>query len=152
MSSLTRSLGNRVRFSILEYIVKREIERVKLVIIAHGAYFSPREVRIQRDYGFGLCWCSTVDSWLTGVHRIGLTDVEGLKLGIRSNGGAWSRIDLLHEAKVVKALGKAMGVSAMYFRAGLNSNTLLGMLTGSAGSLVDEKIGDLREAALQTWW
>lgn len=46
----------------LEYVVKQGIERVNPVIIAHGVYFSPREVRILRDYGFGLCWCPSVDS------------------------------------------------------------------------------------------
>ncbi|MEM4914212.1 MAG: amidohydrolase family protein [Desulfurococcaceae archaeon] len=121
------------------------MERVKLVIIAHGAYFSPREVRILRDYGFGLCWCPSVDSWLMGMHWIGLTDVEGLKLGIGSDGGAWSRADLLYEVKVAKALGKAMSVSVTYFKAGLDSNTLLKMLTGSAGSLVGERIGRLEK-------
>ncbi|MEM1831285.1 MAG: amidohydrolase family protein, partial [Desulfurococcaceae archaeon] len=129
----------------LEYVVKQGIERVNPVIIAHGVYFSPREVRILRDYGFGLCWCPSVDSWLMGMHWIGLTDVEGLKLGIGSDGGAWGRADLLHEAKIAKALGKAIGVSVTYFKAGLDSNTLLKMLTGSAGSLVGERIGRLEK-------
>ncbi len=80
-----------------------------------------------------------------GMHWIGLTDVEGLKLGIGSDGGAWSRADLLYEVKVAKALGKAMSVSVTYFKAGLDSNTLLKMLTGSAGSLVGERIGRLEK-------
>lgn len=80
-----------------------------------------------------------------GIHWIRLTDVEGLKLGIGSDGGAWSRADLLYEVKVAKALGKAMSVSVTYFKAGLDSNTLLKMLTGSAGSLVGERIGRLEK-------
>lgn len=127
----------------LEYVVKRGVERINPIIIAHGVYFSPKEVRVLRDYGFGLCWCPSVDSWIMGMHWIGLTDVEDLKLGIGSDGGVWGRIDLLHEAKVAKALGKALSTSVAYFKAGLDSNTLLKMLTGSTGSLVGEKIGRL---------
>lgn len=129
----------------LEYLVKREIEGIRPIVVAHGVYFSPKEARILKDRGFGLCWCPSVDSWLMGIHWVGLTDVEGLKLGIGSDGGAWGRIDLLHEAKIAKALSKAASASITYFKAGLDSNTLLRMLTGSTGSLVGEKIGRLEK-------
>lgn len=129
----------------LEYLIKHEIDRTKPIIIAHGVYFSPKEARILKDHGFGLCWCPSVDSWLMGIHWAGLTDIEGLKLGIGSDGGAWGRIDLLHEAKIAKALSKAVSTSIAYFKAGLDSNTLLRMLTGSIGSLVGEKIGRLEK-------
>lgn len=85
-----------------------------------------------------------------GMHWIGLIDVEGLKLGIGSDGGAWGRADQLHEVKVAKALGKAMSVSVTYFKAGLDSNTLLKMLTGSAGPWWARELGDLRKVSLQT--
>lgn len=127
----------------LEYLVKRGIERISPVIIAHGVYFSPREARILREHGFGLCWCPSVDSWLMGIHWVGLADTKDLKLGIGSDGGAWGRLDLLHEAKIAKALSKAVSTSITYFKAGLDSRTLLKALTGSSGTLVGEKVGRL---------
>ncbi|MEO3993788.1 MAG: amidohydrolase family protein [Desulfurococcaceae archaeon TW002] len=129
----------------LEYLIKCGIRGIKPVVIAHGVYFSPMEVRILKEYELGLCWCPSVDSWLMGIHWVGLTNVEDLKLGIGSDGGAWGRIDLLHEAKIAKALSKAVSTSITYFKAGLDSNTLLKMLTGSMGSLVGEKIGRLKK-------
>lgn len=129
----------------LEYLIKRGIRGIKPVIIAHGVYFSPMEVRILKEYGLGLCWCPSVDSWLMGIHWVGLTDIENLKLGVGSDGGAWGRIDLLHEAKIAKALSKAASTSITYFKAGLDSNTLLKTLSGSTGSLVGEKIGRLEK-------
>ncbi|MFN3268772.1 MAG: amidohydrolase family protein, partial [Zestosphaera sp.] len=129
----------------LEYLIKRGIREIKPVIVAHGVYFSPMEVRMLKEYGLGLCWCPSVDSWLMGIHWVGLTDIENLKLGIGSDGGAWGRIDLLHEAKIAKALSKAVSTSITYFKAGLDSNTLLKTLSGSTGSLVGEKIGRLEK-------
>lgn len=129
----------------LEYLIKCGINKINPVIIAHGVYFSPREISILRDYGLGLCWCPSVDSWLMGIHWIGLADVKGLKLGIGSDGGAWNRLDLLHEMKVAKALAKAVSTSITYFKAHLDSNTLINMVTGAAGSLVNEKIGRIEK-------
>ncbi len=129
----------------LEYLIERGISEIKPVVIAHGVYFSPRETRMLKEHGLGLCWCPSVDSWLMGIHWVGLTDIENLKLGVGSDGGAWGRIDLLHEAKVAKALSRAASTSITYYKAGLDSNTLLKMLTGSTGSLVGEKIGRLEK-------
>jgi 5-methylthioadenosine/S-adenosylhomocysteine deaminase len=76
-----------------------------------------------------------------GLHWAGFTNIEGVKLGIGSDGGAWNRVDLLHEVKVAKALGKAVANATSYFKAGLDSTTLLNMATGSRGSMVGEKVG-----------
>ncbi|MGC8975795.1 MAG: amidohydrolase family protein, partial [Thermoprotei archaeon] len=129
----------------LEYLIRHGLERISPVVIAHGVYFSPKEARILREHGFGLCWCPSIDSWLMGIHWVGLTDTKDLKLGIGSDGGAWGRLDLLHEAKIAKALSKAVSTSITYFKAGLDSKTLLKVLTGSSGTLVGDKIGRLEE-------
>lgn len=125
----------------LEYLVERGLKHVKPVIIAHGVFFSPNEIELLRRYGMGVCWCPTVDSWLMGPHWAGFTGIEGLRIGLGSDGGAWGRLDILHEVKVAKALGKAVANAVSYFKAGLNSTTLLGMATGSRGLMTGEKVG-----------
>ncbi|MEM2004980.1 MAG: amidohydrolase family protein [Zestosphaera sp.] len=125
----------------LEYMVRRGLKDIKPAVIAHGVFLSPKEVDILRTHGIGVCWCPTVDSWLMGPHWIGLTRVEDLKLGLGSDGGAWNRLDLLHEAKVAKALGKAVANAVTYFKAGLDSTTLLSMMTGSKGLMIGDRVG-----------
>lgn len=125
----------------LEYMLNKGISSIKPVVIAHGVFFSPSEVELVKKHELGVCWCPTVDAWLMGLHWAGFTNIEGVKLGIGSDGGAWNRIDLLHEVKVAKALGKAVANATSYFKAGLDSTTLLNMATGSRGSMVGEKVG-----------
>ena len=45
----------------------------KPVVLAHGVYLSPDEARtIARRGNVSVCWCPTVDSWLMGLHWLGL--------------------------------------------------------------------------------
>jgi 5-methylthioadenosine/S-adenosylhomocysteine deaminase len=125
----------------LEYMLERGVGDIKPVVIAHGVFFSPGEVELVRRQGLGVCWCPTVDAWLMGLHWASYANIEGLKLGIGSDGGAWNRLDLLHEVKVAKALGKAVANATSYFKASLDSTTLLTMATSSRGSMVGEKVG-----------
>ena len=125
----------------LEYMLNKGINSIKPVVIAHGVFFSPSEIELVKKHELGVCWCPTVDAWLMGLHWAGFTNIEGVKLGIGSDGGAWNRIDLLHEVKVAKALGKAVANATSYFKSGLDSTTLLNMATGSRGSIVGEKVG-----------
>ena len=129
----------------LEHMLGRGLKYVKPVVIAHGVFFSPSEVELVKKYELGVCWCPTVDSWLMGPHWAGLTNIQNMKLGIGSDGGAWGRQDLLHEAKIAKALGKAVANAMTYFKAGLDSTTLLDMLTGSRGSMIRENIGRIEK-------
>lgn len=128
----------------LEYMLDKGVGDIKPVVIAHGVFLSPSEVELVRRHGLGICWCPTVDAWLMGLHWAGYASIEGLKLGIGSDGGAWNRLDLLHETKVAKALGKAIANATSYFKAGLDSTTLLTMATGSRGSMVGEKVGRIK--------
>jgi 5-methylthioadenosine/S-adenosylhomocysteine deaminase len=125
----------------LEYMLDKGASGVEPVVIAHGLFLSPGEIELVKKHELGVCWCPTVDAWLTGLHWAGFTNIEGIKLGIGSDGGAWNRLDLLHEVKVAKALSKAMANAVLYFKAGLDSTTLLNMATGSRGSVIGEKVG-----------
>jgi 5-methylthioadenosine/S-adenosylhomocysteine deaminase len=129
----------------LEYMLDKGVSSIKPVIIAHGVFFSPSEIELVKKHELGVCWCPTVDAWLMGLHWAGFTNIEGIKLGIGSDGGAWNRIDLLHEVKVAKALGKAVANATYYFKASLDSTTLLNMVTGSRGSMVGEKVGRIEK-------
>lgn len=129
----------------LEFMVERGLGDVKPVIIAHGVFLSPVELDLVRKYGFGVCWCPTVDSWLMGFHWAGFTNIQDLKIGIGSDGGAWNRLDLLHEVKVAKALGKALSNSIFYYKASMDSKSLLRMLTGFTGEMIGEKIGRIEK-------
>jgi 5-methylthioadenosine/S-adenosylhomocysteine deaminase len=125
----------------LEYMLDKGVSGVEPVVIAHGLFLSPGEIELVKKHELGVCWCSTVDAWLIGLHWAGFTNIEGIRLGIGSDGGAWNRLDLLHEVKVAKALSKAMANAVLYFKAGLDSTTLLNMATGSRGSVIGEKVG-----------
>jgi len=115
----------------LEHLVERGLRDIRPVVIAHGVFLSPREVDIIKRLKLGVCWCPTVDSWLMGVHWACLSDISDVVLGIGSDGGAWNRLDLLHEAKVAKALAKAVNNAILYYKVRLSSQALLDMVTGS---------------------
>jgi len=129
----------------LEYVLERGLKHVKPVVVAHGVFFSPSEVELLKKYEVGVCWCPTVDSWLMGLHWAGLTNLQDIRLGVGSDGGAWGKLDLLHEAKIAKALGKAVANAMTYFKAGLDSTTLLNALTGSRGSIIRENVGRIEK-------
>lgn len=129
----------------LEYMLEKGLEDIKPVVIAHGVFLSPREISIVKKLKLGICWCPTVDSWLMGVHWACLRDVDDVIIGIGSDGGAWNCLDLLHEAKIAKALAKTLINATMYYKAGLNSQTLLNMVTGSRGLITGERIGRLEK-------
>ncbi|MGC8983585.1 MAG: amidohydrolase family protein [Desulfurococcaceae archaeon] len=42
----------------LEYVIRRGLDGIKPVVIAHGVYFSPSEVRLLRDKKLGLLLAS----------------------------------------------------------------------------------------------
>lgn len=125
----------------LELMVRRGISGIKPVIVAHGVYLSPAEIGLLKEHGIGLCWCPTVDSWLMGVHWAGLLSDEDLVVGIGSDGGAWNRLDILHEIKVARAVGKAVSNSLLYYKSGVSARSLLRMATGCGGVLAGERIG-----------
>jgi len=127
----------------LEYMLECGLNDIKPMVIAHGVFLSPREINMVKKYGLGICWCPTVDSWLMGVHWAFLEDVDDVVIGIGSDGASWNRLDLLHEAKVAKAIAKALDNAIMYYKAGLSSQTLLNMVTGSRGLIVGERVGRL---------
>uniref|UniRef100_A0A7C5YU74 Amidohydrolase n=1 Tax=Ignisphaera aggregans TaxID=334771 RepID=A0A7C5YU74_9CREN len=129
----------------LEHLLEKELKSIKPVVIAHGVFLSPREIEIVKKFNLGICWCPTVDSWLMGIHWVCLKDVDNMVIGIGSDGGAWNRLDLLHEAKVAKAIAKAVNNAVMYYKAGLDSQTLLDMLAGSRGVITGERIGRLEK-------
>lgn len=129
----------------LEYMIMKGLGDIKPVVISHGLFLSPREIDLAKKFGFGICWCPTVDSWITGAHWLGLIKPEELKVGIGSDGGAWNRLDILHEVKIARAISKTLGNSILYFKAGLDSNTAMKMLTASQGEVVGEKIGKIEK-------
>ncbi len=110
------------------------ITNIKPTVVAHGIYFSKEEIDILRSRGLGLCWCPTVDSILMGPHWAPL--LGGLRLGIGSDGGAFTTLDLLHEAKVARAVGKALAVSLRYEKTAMGTMELARALTGDFGRIV----------------
>ncbi len=118
----------------LEVMEDLGITDIRPTVIAHGVYFSREEIGILRSKQLGLCWCPTVDSILMGPHWAPL--VEGVRLGIGSDGGAFTTLDLLHEVKVARAVGKALAVSLRYEKTALGTSDLIKALTGDFGRIV----------------
>uniref|UniRef100_A0A7J3ZJT5 Amidohydrolase n=1 Tax=Fervidicoccus fontis TaxID=683846 RepID=A0A7J3ZJT5_9CREN len=127
----------------LEYLLERGLGGIRTTVVAHGVFLSPREVECVRRFKLGICWCPTVDSWLMGIHWACLSDLSGAVVGIGSDGGAWNRLDLLHEVKVAKAIAKAVSNAIAYYKVGLDSQALLEMATGSRGLVTGERVGRL---------
>ncbi|WP_069807659.1 amidohydrolase family protein [Vulcanisaeta thermophila] len=128
----------------LEALDRLGITSVRPSVIAHGVYMSASEVEIMRRKGLGLAWCPTVDSILMGPHWLAFNHRD-LIFGIGSDGGAFTSLDLLHEVKVARALGKSSLVSHTYDKSSLDSLTLLRALTGFGGALVNDRVGAIRE-------
>ncbi|MEM1554976.1 MAG: amidohydrolase family protein [Desulfurococcaceae archaeon] len=127
----------------LEYLLKIGLNRVSPIIVSHGLLLSPHEIRLIRENDISICWCPTVDAWLTGIHWAGLMN-NGVKVAIGSDGGVWNRLDLLHEAKIAKAIGKSLGNSILYYKSGLSSEDLIKMITGLGGNIVKDKVGSIK--------
>ena len=126
----------------LEYLEKLGLTNIRPFIAAHALYLSPNEIDIVRKKSLGICWCPTVDAYLMGYHWLSLY-ADNVLFGIGSDGGAFSTLDLLHEAKIAKALGKAFATSFLYTKSVLNSETILRALTGQGGSLINNSIGKI---------
>ncbi|MBP1449070.1 MAG: amidohydrolase family protein, partial [Thermoproteus sp.] len=117
----------------LEVLDSFGITRLKPAIASHGVYLSDREVQLAAARGVGICWAPTVDAYIMGLHWIPLYD--GIKFGLGSDGGAFSGLDILHEVKVARALGKALTTSLQYYKASLDAQTLLEAATSMRGLL-----------------
>ena len=128
----------------LEYVERLGLlDLGKPVVLAHGVYVSPHEARVlARRRNVSVCWCPTVDSWLMGLHWLGLRYVDTL-FGVGSDGGAFSELDLLHEVKVARAVAKALSVSISYTKTVLTPAEILAAATGAGGRVVGEKVGVL---------
>lgn len=130
----------------LQVMEKLGLTRIKPSVVAHGVFFSGEEVRILEERGIGVCWCPTVDSILMAPHWLSLQQCGGrVVFGIGSDGGAFTTLDLLHEVKVARSVGKALSVSLTYSKAYPDSRTLLKALTGFQGKMIGERTGALKE-------
>ncbi|ADN50014.1 amidohydrolase family protein [Vulcanisaeta distributa] len=127
----------------LEVFDRLGLTSIKPTVIAHAVYLSNRERAIVRDRGLGIAWCPTVDSIAMGPHWLPMFD--GVLFGFGSDGGAFTSLDLLHEAKVARAVGKALTISIAYDKSSFNSLTILRALTGWGGLLVGDNVGVINE-------
>ncbi len=129
----------------LEFLDSLGITDIKPSVIAHAIYFSEREVGIVRSKDLSVCWCPTVDSLLMGPHWLGVRG-GGVKFCLGSDGGAFTTLDLLHEAKVARVVSKALSVMLNYDKvSSIDSWKLLKALTGWGGDVVGEELGIIRE-------
>jgi len=125
----------------LKYIESEGFTSIKPLVIAHGVFLSPEEIELVRRNNIGVCWCPTVDSWIMGPHWAGYTRIDNILLSIGSDGGVWSTLDLLHEVKIARAVGKSVSNALTYTKVTLDSTLALKAITGVQGGIVQEKIG-----------
>ena len=127
----------------LEVMDRLGLTLIRPTVIAHAVYLSNRERAIVRDRGLGIAWCPTVDSLIMGPHWLPMFD--SVLFGFGSDGGAFTTLDLLHEVKVARAVGKALTVGMTYDKSSFNSITMLRALTGWGGLLVGDNVGIIAE-------
>ena len=87
----------------LEYYDKIGLTTIKPTVIAHGVFFSDREVDIVRSRGLTVAWCPTVDSIYMAPHWIAFKHLGKTPFILCSDGGAFSNLDLLYEVKIARA-------------------------------------------------
>jgi len=126
----------------LEYLESKGLTKIRPFIAAHALYLSPKEIDIVKRRSLGICWCPTVDAYLMGHHWLSLY-ADDVVFSIGSDGGAFSTLDLFHEAKIARAISKAFTASFSYTKTALNSRTLLRALTGQGGSIIGQPIGKI---------
>jgi 5-methylthioadenosine/S-adenosylhomocysteine deaminase len=64
--------------------------------------------------------------------------------GIGSDGGGFTDLDLFHEARVARAVGKALTISINYDKLSFDTITLMRALTGWGGRLINDNVGVIR--------
>ncbi|ADY01645.1 putative amidohydrolase [Vulcanisaeta moutnovskia 768-28] len=127
----------------LEVFDKLGLTLVRPTVIAHAVYLSSRERAIVRDRGLGIAWCPMVDSIAMGLHWLPM--FNDALFGFGSDGGAFTSLDLLHETKIARAVGKALTVGITYDKSSFNSITMLRALTGWGGLLIGDNVGAIKE-------
>ncbi|GAB6943233.1 amidohydrolase family protein [Vulcanisaeta sp. JCM 14467] len=127
----------------LEVMDRLGLTLIRPTVIAHAVYLSNRERTIVRERGLGIAWCPTVDSLVMGPHWLPM--FSDMLFGFGSDGGAFTTLDLLHEVKVARAVGKALTVGMTYDKSSFNSITMLRALTGWGGLLIGDNVGVIAE-------
>ncbi len=122
----------------LELMDRLGATNVKPSIAAHGIYLSKEEIDIVIKKSINIAWCPTVDSLLMGNHwgPSFLNIVKDLYISLGSDGGAFTRLDLLGEARIARSLTKSQSVALRYDKAALKTTELYKMLTGHEGRIV----------------
>jgi Cytosine deaminase and related metal-dependent hydrolases len=126
----------------LEVFDELGLTGIKPTVIAHGVYLSIRERGIIKERGLGTAWCPTVDSIYMGPHWLPLFSDYMFSIG--SDGGGFTDLDLFHEARVARAVGKALTISINYDKSSFNTITLMRALTGWGGRLINDNVGVIR--------
>ena len=126
----------------LEVFDELGLTGIKPTVIAHGVYLSIKERGIIKERGLGIAWCPTVDSIYMGPHWLPL--FGDYMFGIGSDGGGFTDLDLFHEARVARAVGKALTIGINYDKSSFNTITLMRALTGWGGRLINDNVGVMR--------
>jgi len=126
----------------LEVFDELGLTGIKPTVIAHGVYLSIKERGIIKERGLGIAWCPTVDSIYMGPHWLPL--FSDYMFGIGSDGGGFTDLDLFHEARVARAVGKALTIGINYDKSSFNTITLMRALTGWGGRLINDNVGVIR--------
>ncbi len=122
----------------LEYMDKLGATDIKPLIAAHGVYLSRDEILLANEKSVGIAWCPTVDSLLMGKHwgPEHLLSVKNLLIGLGSDGGAFTRLDLLTEVKTARSIAKSFGVMSRYDKTIMNTLESYKMITGFEGRII----------------
>jgi 5-methylthioadenosine/S-adenosylhomocysteine deaminase len=126
----------------LEVFDELGLTGIKPTVIAHGVYLSIKERGIIKERGLGIAWCPTVDSIYMGPHWLPL--FGDYMFGIGSDGGGFTDLDLFHEARVARAVGKALTIGINYDKSSFDTITLMRALTGWGGRLINDNVGVMR--------
>ena len=126
----------------LEVFDELGLTGIKPTVIAHGVYLSIKERGIIKERGLGIAWCPTVDSIYMGLHWLPL--FGDYMFGIGSDGGGFTDLDLFHEARVARAVGKALTIGINYDKSSFDTITLMRALTGWGGRLINNNVGIMR--------
>ena len=138
----------------LEHFKKRPIEWLHdigflgpNIVLSHAAFATGKEIKMLGDTKTNVAYCPSIDHMLMPAPRVPDMLAWGVNIGIGSDGGWKTGIDILGEIKLAAIIQKQYYGFPYHDRTAVDANDLLAMATigGAKALLWDKEIGSVEE-------
>jgi len=138
----------------LEHFKKRPIEWLHdigflgpNIVLSHAAFATGKEIKMMGETKTNVAYCPSIDHMLMPAPRVPDMLAWGVNVGIGSDGGWKTGIDLLGEIKLAAIIQKQYYGFPYHDRTAVDANDLLAMATigGAKALLWDQEIGSIEK-------